>query len=129
MLYIPDIENVPTFIEAGFATITVSRCGDFAALVDADSLFWLRWFTWSKHDCGKGKVYARAQRCPITGAPIRLYMHHLVASLYGIKPARPECTHLDHKDGNGLNNRHGNLVWRTPVENRWGTARWPRSKK
>lgn len=118
--------SVPAVLSAirPHATITVSRCGERFAIVDADALDFLWPFTWSLHFDGKLKHYARAQRCPETGSPIRLYMHHVIADAYGIRKPSPEHTHLDHKNGNGLDNRHRNLIWRLPLVNRWQTARW-----
>lgn len=109
--------------DPAFATITISRCGSIFAKVDPELLDYASRFTWSKQDC-KGKLYARAQRCPVTGSNLLLYLHHLAANVFGIKPGHPACTHLDHRNGNGLDCWHWNLVWRHPIDNRWGTARW-----
>lgn len=117
------VSSVPPTIRA-YATVTVSRCGERFAKVDADALDFLWPFTWSLHFDGKLKYYARSERCPVTGKRIRLYMHHVIAEAYGIRKPSPEHTHLDHKDADSLNNRHRNLIWRLPTVNRWQTARW-----
>lgn len=120
------LEQLPFGIdpEPAFATITLSRCGELVAKVDYEFLPYAERFTWSLHRPNALKLYGRAERCPETGRRLRLYLHHLVAHVFDIKPGHPACTHLDHRNGDGLDCRRWNLVWRHPIDNRWGTARW-----
>lgn len=104
-------------------TITLSRCGEVFALADWEALTILRGYTWSVHKCGKGKTYARAQRCPISKQPLRLYMHRLIAEHF-LGPAPSPKHVVDHKNGDGLDNRACNLRSATAYDNRWRTARW-----
>lgn len=117
--YLPD-----NAAEDFLSVFLCARTGDYFAKVNHEAASVLWPFTWSLHRCGKGRIYARAQRCPHSGRAIRLYMHHLIADAFGIKKPTSAHTHLDHKNGDGLDNQEHNLVWRLPVVNRWGTARW-----
>jgi len=98
--------------------ITLGRAADHVCTVDYDLLHLIKGYRWSLHSCGKGKLYARAQRCPQTGVNIRLYMHRLVCAAAHGPPPSPKHV-ADHRNGNGLDNRASNLVWRDAWANRW----------
>lgn len=104
--------------------ITLSRDGEHFTIIDEAALELVRRYRWSLHHCGKGKLYARAQRDPDTGEPLRLYLHRLIAAHFLPLPPTPKHTHVDHGRGGSLDNRAQNLKWEIPVINRWGTARW-----
>ena len=119
---LPAIVSADFGFEPGYSTITISRCGEFFVKVDPEALELLKPYTWSKHSCGKGKIYARATRSPYTGDYLRLYMHRFIAENF-IGPA-PSAKHVvDHKNGDGLDNRVENLRWLDAFENRWKYAR------
>lgn len=104
--------------------ITLSRCGEFFTTVDDDPaiLELIGRYRWSLHHCGKGKLYARAQRDPDTGEQVRIYMHRLIAK-FALGPP-PSLKHVvDHIDGDGLNNTVANLRWLSSYDNRWRFAR------
>jgi hypothetical protein len=53
-------------------------------------------------------------------------MHRLVATIF-LQPRHPDCTEVDHLDGNPGNNRVDNLEWVTPQENKQRS--WERNPK
>lgn len=101
-------------------TVTISRCGERVAVVDAEDYPLISKYRWCVHSCGKGKHYARAERHPDTGDKLRLYMHRLIAEAR-LGPAPGPDMVVDHLDGNGLNNSASNLRWADRWANRW---RW-----
>lgn len=103
--------------------VSLDRNGDFFALIDPEAEELVRRYRWSLHHCGKGKVYARAQRHPVTKQTLCLYMHRLVASHF-LPPPADGHTVVDHGPGGSLDNRSHNLKWELPAVNRWVTARW-----
>jgi hypothetical protein len=102
--------------------ITLSRCGEHFALIDREFEELVRGYRWTLHHCGKGKLYARAERCPVTKQKIRLYMHRLIAPLV-IGEAPGAGYVVDHRDGDGLNNCGANFRWLKAYDNRWKYAR------
>lgn len=102
--------------------ITLSKCGTYFATIDARHESLVRQWRWSLHHCGKGKLYARAERDPETGEKVRIYMHRLIAKeVLGEAPSKKHV--VDHRDGDGLNNTEMNLRWLDSFENRWVYAR------
>lgn len=92
-------------------------CSGAVVLYDRDMLPLLQGYRWLRHSCGKGKLYARAE--PIrAGVRTRVYMHRIVCeAVHG--PAPLPTMVADHRNGNGLDNRAANLVWRDRWVNRW----------
>lgn len=89
-------------------------------------------FVWKNgRPAGSTKNIKRPNRTPISyiivGVRGRNYRAHRLAWLYmtGEFPA----TFLDHKDGDGLNNRWGNLRLATPRQNGYNTANYGRYMK
>lgn len=104
--------------------ITLSKCGSIYTVVDPECEELVRQYRWSLHvsnpRCSK-KAYARAERCPVTGNKLRLYLHRFICEKVHGPPPSPE--HIaDHRDDNGLNNRGMNLRWRTKQANSWALA-------
>lgn len=100
-------------------TITLSRDGAVFTVVDVDTYDYIfNLGPWCLYDWG-GKLYARRTRRRGEKGPSTIYMHRVVALRFLGPP--PSRVHLfvDHKDGNGLNNRQDNLRWATPKQNRW----------
>lgn len=62
-----------------------------------------------------GKGYECIDLCK-NGKPVKVYVHRLVASQF-IKNENKECTEVNHKDGNKLNNKADNLEWVDGVSN------------
>jgi hypothetical protein len=111
-------------IEPDTISLTISRCGEYQAVFDPDVEDLVRQYRWSLHRPHKHtkKVYARAERCPVTKNKLRLYMHRLLCEHYKGPPPSPKHV-ADHRDGNGLNNRAHNLRWWLPTQNSWILAR------
>lgn len=81
------------------------------AIVDSDVWDVISGRRWSLYDYG-GKQYARR-----TVGSKSLYLHRLIAELF-LPPAPSEMHFIvDHMNGDGLDNRLGNLRWATPHEN------------
>jgi hypothetical protein len=102
--------------------VTLSKCGEYFTLIDAEFLPLLEGRTFSLHHCGKGKLYARQQWCKVTKQNILLYLHQLIAPLV-IGPAPGPGYVIDHEDGDGLNNQGYNFRWLKSYDNRWKYAR------
>ena len=75
------------------------------AIVDDEDYEWLMQWKWSYHN-----GYARRQIWN-GGKPIRIYMHRLIMGVTDPK------LHVDHYDGNKLDNRKENLSIVTPSQN------------
>lgn len=101
--------------------LTISKCGDYSATFDQKFEHLVRRYRWSLHRCGKGKLYVRAERCPVTREKLRLYMHRMIC-----EAAHGPCPHpdwiADHRNSNGLDNRAENLRWRSKQANVWALA-------
>lgn len=52
-----------------------------------------------------------------TGEKSKSQVHRLIAAAFLGKPDDPRRIYVNHKDGNGFNNRIGNLEWVSPREN------------
>ncbi|MBN1506827.1 MAG: HNH endonuclease [Sedimentisphaerales bacterium] len=85
------------------------------AVVDAADFERLNTYRWYASPSGGGKMYARQNTR--TGT---ILMHREIS-----KP--PKGMHVDHKDGNGLNNRSDNLRNCTPAQNEYNKP--PRGKR
>lgn len=68
---------------------------------------------WITHSVNSGYTEVRLQYPD--GTVKRIKTHRLVAMTY-LAPV-PGKTHVNHKDGNKLNNHYSNLEWCTPAEN------------
>jgi len=79
--------------------------GDREALFDVEDLPRVCMFTWSLYFSGENKAYVKH-----TGKPFKVSMHRLIMSF-------PEGMEIDHKNGNGLDNRKNNLRLATRSEN------------
>jgi hypothetical protein len=100
-------------VDGETATIVVERRnGDqYRALMDADVLPIMGQYTWWI-DMGMGKrsPYA-ATTAVVAGRSVNLAMHRLI-----LNPG--SSLHVDHRDGDGLNNRRSNLRSATVTQNR-----------
>ena len=85
----------------------------FVAVVDDEDYEKLQQLSWYADTGASGLVYA-ARGLPRNGSRRRdkIRMHRQILSL-----ARGDSAHVDHKDGDGLNNRRSNLRKCTPSQN------------
>jgi hypothetical protein len=84
------------------------RCGAVVLVDDAD-LPILSQYGWHIHDSGNHTVYAKAET-RVDGVRRVVLMHRMLLSA-------PKGVHVDHIDGNGLNNQRSNLRLCTNAEN------------
>jgi hypothetical protein len=99
-------------------------------IVDREDYQWaLQWMwrpKWDKHgrkayavrsmDVGAGRAAGRRQ--------VTIYLHKEICLRANGPPPTPRHTIGDHKDGNSLNCRRGNMRWATPSENRLNIDGW-----
>lgn len=91
------------------------------AVVDTIDYAWALQWAWSitldKH--GR-KIYAtRSTRLRGRAGPqTKVFLHKAILHRAGVIPPSPRHTIGDHRDGDSLNCRRGNLRWATPAENR-----------
>lgn len=88
----------------------ITLCGGHVCLVDPEDLPLVSQFNWTPHVIRSGGIYARRFK------PTRLMMHVLLMGQRGV----------DHKNGNGLDNRRSNLRLATNAQN-MANSRKPRS--
>lgn len=94
--------------------LTLSERHGIWCLVDADDYEWLtlkRW-NWAWHARSPQRFYAKRNVGP---ARSTVYLHREVMLRVGPPPA--PGLHVDHKNGQSLDNRKANLRWLTPKEN------------
>ena len=103
------------------ALIPLTR-GEVAIVDDTDAAFLNQW-KWSLSDSGKG-YYAYRQDVR-GGRQIQVFMHRLLTGAHGSREPI-----VDHKNGNGLDNRRENLRICNAFQNAWnmrkhrGTSRF-----
>ena len=87
--------------------------GETFCLVDPDDYDWLTKWKWKVNWHGKlnDRRYASRRR-RVNGGQARVYMHRVIT-------AAPPHLHVDHIDGDGLNNVRANLRLVTPKQNSW----------
>jgi hypothetical protein len=80
-------------------------------VVDEEDAHLLREHNWRvERDMKNGRLYVRASIRARRGVRYRLHLHRMIAGTI-------TGEHTDHKDGDGLNNRRGNLRRCSPQQN------------
>jgi hypothetical protein len=105
--------------------VTLSVRHDIWCLVDADDYDWiiLKNWNWGWHTKTPHKYYAKRNIGP---ARSTVYLHREIMARVCDPPA--PGLHVDHRNGQSLDNRKANLRWVTPRENianRFGQALIP----
>lgn len=103
---LPGTANYP-LTESGGIVLKKTKYGDI--LIDAEDLHLVEGYTWQAHKVGNG-VYARA--CARKSDQSRVYLHRILTNM-------PKFF-VDHKNGNGLDNRRSNLLVTTISGNSHG---------
>lgn len=104
---IPECKH-PVRVEGKTAILTLRQ--GHTVLVDVDDLVYVAPFTWDAYKAANTH-YARTTYTR-DGKTFRISMHQLL--LLGMTGDKE---HIDHKDGNGLNNKRSNIRPATPWEN------------
>jgi hypothetical protein len=86
------------------ATLEVELSNGLIATIDAADAAPVAPFRWYCSVSGSGKTFYAAARIRADGKQTTLYMHRLITGCQ-----RGDGKDVDHKDGNGLNNRKNNL--------------------
>lgn len=87
-------------------SIAIPLAGGGEAIIDERDLATVARYQWSRHRANSGLYYAHAD----TGDIVGLAMHRL---LLGADDPR----NVDHRDGDGLNNRRKNIRWASQSQN------------
>lgn len=120
MLEALDIWDPNNWEVADAKSITLSTDGAICCWVDA--IYYeviLAAGPWNLYDYG-GKQYAKRTRRKgeFEEPGVSVYLHRWIKQrILKEKPPSPRHCLVDHKDGDGLNNRGFNLVWATPQLN------------
>lgn len=79
-------------------------------LVDDDRYEDLAQFGWYAHSCSNGRYFYAARRLSVAEGHAFIFMHRIIVSI-------PEGMHPDHRNGDTLDNRAGNLRPATRQQN------------
>lgn len=97
----------PILIDGDIAKIPLTRNRE--AIIDASDAHLFAGKNWQLWPSGSGRLYG-ARKTTIAGKKITQRIHHLIL------PLLPGLL-VDHKDGDGLNNRRENLRYASPSDN------------
>lgn len=88
----------------------------YVAFVDAADAYLIADYSWHARACSKGRVYAVTNAITDdSGKRSPIQMHRVITDA-------PAGRIVDHRDGDGLNNRRANLRVATQKENTWNTG-------
>lgn len=102
-----------------YRTLTVSRCGEFQAILDEEDYRWaLQWAWGVKRSRGKKGIYYayRVTRCA-GGKSYSVFLHVEIMIRAGIRCPYDDRV-VDHRNGRTLDCRRANLRWATRSMNR-----------
>jgi len=112
MHWLPDLSGTP------WRAIVLSYRKDIWTLVDAVDYGWLVEHAWNEWWSGRARWQLYAKRNTGT-ARDTVRMHREILIRADPRPlAELIALHGDHRNGQTLDNRRGNLRWLTPLENR-----------
>ena len=100
-----------------FEGLGLSNTQDIFTVVDSEDIAEIRaQGLWSIYEY-RTKSYARKSITRADGSRTSMYLHRFIAENFMDPPMDPGQYLVDHKNGDGLDNRKVNLRWVTPKEN------------
>lgn len=107
-------------MSSGECRIYLDDKGEVFCVVDEIDYAWALQWKWQAHRSrSQWKIYAaRSTRLHGKDGPqTRVYLHKAILERAGKEPPTPLHVIGDHRDGDSLNNRRGNLEWETHAGN------------
>jgi len=121
--HLPSVKPLPDLSRTPWRWLTLSDCHGIVCLVDADDYPWIAERSWNYgwHVRTPWKFYAKRN----TGkARSTIYLAREI--MMRAEPGADFSLHVDHVNGQSLDDRKANLRWVTPIENM--ANRRPRDK-
>src|SRR5687767_3951310 len=102
-------------------TCTIPLTRGQVAVIDAEDYERVSAFTWHAFRNSSGGWYARSSSLSRKNGGKSMWLHRFIMNCQPDKQ-------IDHRDGNGLNNRRANLREATPAQNSYNMGVRPNSK-